>query len=169
LQNGKCYKVFSCLGAIFNIISQKAYNYLNIKERNLDIYFQIALTVSQRSLWTEFATMSFLSLPQSKGVFLRSARDLVVNGCIFMPAKKIANTYVYILYPPRSAVTALPIVICHRMIKKIACTCYWVSFSSIFFEIYGIERPHWLGLVQCNNYHKSDCHLSYTNLFILST
>ena len=60
---------------------EKAYNYLNIKEKILDIYFRIALMVSQRSLRTEFATMSFLSLPQSKGVFLRSARDLVVNGC----------------------------------------------------------------------------------------
>ena len=61
--------------------SEKAYNYLNIKEKNLDIYFRIALMVSQRSLRTEFATMSFLSLPQSKSVFLRSSRDLVVNGC----------------------------------------------------------------------------------------
>ena len=58
---------------------KKAYNYLNIKEKNLDIYFRIALMVSQRSLWTEFATMSILSLPQSKSVFLRSSRDLVVN------------------------------------------------------------------------------------------
>ena len=37
--------------------------------------------VSQRSLRTEFATMSFLSLPQSKSVFLRSSRDPVGNGC----------------------------------------------------------------------------------------
>ena len=58
----------------------KAYNYLNIKENFLDIYFQIALMVGQRSSRTEFATMPFLSLLQSKGVFLRLARDLVVNG-----------------------------------------------------------------------------------------
>ena len=37
--------------------------------------------VNKISLWTEFATMSFLSLPQSKGVFFQLARDLVVNGC----------------------------------------------------------------------------------------
>ena len=37
--------------------------------------------VNQRSLQREFAIMSFLSLPQSKGVFLRSACDLVTNGC----------------------------------------------------------------------------------------
>ena len=60
---------------------EKAYNYLNIKGKNLNIYFRIALMVSQKSLQMEFATMSFLLLPQSKGVFLRSARDLVVNGC----------------------------------------------------------------------------------------
>ena len=60
---------------------KKAYNYLNIREKNLDIYFRIALMVNQISMRTEFATMSFLSLPQSKGVFLRSARDLVENGC----------------------------------------------------------------------------------------
>ena len=78
LQNGKCYKVFSCLDAIFNII---LYNYLNIKENNLDIYFQIALMVSQRSLWMEFATMSLLSLPQSKSVFLELSCDLIINGC----------------------------------------------------------------------------------------
>ena len=60
---------------------KKAYNYLNIEGNFLDIYFWIALMVSQRSLWMEFATMPFLSLPQSKGVFLPLARDLVVNGC----------------------------------------------------------------------------------------
>ena len=59
---------------------KKGYNYLNIKEKKLYNYFRIALMVSQRSLRTEFATMSFLSLPQLKGVFLRSARDPVVNG-----------------------------------------------------------------------------------------
>ena len=31
---------------------KKAYNYFNIKERNLDIYFQIALMVSQSSVTT---------------------------------------------------------------------------------------------------------------------
>ena len=60
---------------------KKAYNSLNIQEKNLDIYFQIALMVNQISLWTEFATMSFFSMPQSKGVFLQSARDLAENGC----------------------------------------------------------------------------------------
>ena len=60
---------------------EKAYNYLNIKEKILDIYFQIALMVNQRSLWTEFATMSLLLLPQSKGVFLQLACDLVIYGC----------------------------------------------------------------------------------------
>jgi hypothetical protein len=60
---------------------KKSYNYLNTKEKNLDIYFQIDLMVNQRSLQREFAIMSFLSLPQSKGVFLRSACDLVTNGC----------------------------------------------------------------------------------------
>ena len=60
---------------------EKANNYLNIKEKKLDIYFRIALIIFQRSLWTEFANMFFSSLPQSKGVFLRLARDLVVCGC----------------------------------------------------------------------------------------
>ena len=36
--------------------------------------------VSLRSLQTEFLTMSFLSLLQVKGIFLRLARDLVVNA-----------------------------------------------------------------------------------------
>ena len=60
---------------------EKANNYLNIKEKKLDIYFRIALIIFQRSLQTEFANMFFSSLPQSKGVFLRLARDLVVCGC----------------------------------------------------------------------------------------
>ena len=58
---------------------KKAYNYLNIEENILGIYFWIALMVGQRSSQMEFVTMSFLLLPQSKGVFLRLARDLVVN------------------------------------------------------------------------------------------
>ena len=37
--------------------------------------------VGQSSSQMEFATMSFLSLPQSKGVFLQLACDPVVNGC----------------------------------------------------------------------------------------
>jgi len=60
---------------------EKANNYLNIREKKLDIYFRIALIVSQRSLGTEFANMFFSSLPQSKGVFVQSAHDLVECGC----------------------------------------------------------------------------------------
>ena len=75
---------------------KKANNYLNIKEKKLGFYFQIALMVSQRSLQTEFAKMFFSSLLQAKGVFLRSARDLVVNGCglpyrHFEPLGKLAT------------------------------------------------------------------------------
>jgi len=90
LQNGKCYTVFSHLDTIFSIIWRKANNYLNIKEKYLNIYFRIALMISQRSLRTEFANMSFSSLPQSKGVFWRSARDLVVCGWI---ESKVADVY----------------------------------------------------------------------------
>ena len=68
---------------------KKAYIYLNIKENFLDIYFQIALMVGQRSLQMEFATMS-LSLSQSKCVFLQLACDLVVNGC-GLPYELIMN------------------------------------------------------------------------------
>ena len=71
------------------------YNYLNIQEKNFNIYFRIVLMVNQISLQTEFATMSFLSLPQSKGVFLRSARDLVVNGC-GIPYNTHRTTFYYI-------------------------------------------------------------------------
>ena len=68
---------------------KKAYNYLNIKENFLDIYFQIALMVGQRSLQMEFATMS-LSLSQSIYIFLQLACDLVVNGC-GLPYELIIN------------------------------------------------------------------------------
>ena len=47
LQNWKCYMVFCYLDAIFSIILWKANNYLNLRERKSDIYFQIALIVSQ--------------------------------------------------------------------------------------------------------------------------
>ena len=51
-----------------------------MRERKSDIYFRIALIVSQRSLQTEFANMFFL--PQSKGVFLRLTHDrTVVCAC----------------------------------------------------------------------------------------
>jgi len=60
---------------------EKANNYLNIKEKNLKFYFQIALIVIQRSLWTEFANMFFFLLLQVKHVFLRLAHDLVIYGC----------------------------------------------------------------------------------------
>ena len=79
LQNGKCYKVFLVWMQSSVLYCEKAYNYLNIKETFLDIYFQIALMVGQRSSWMEFTTMS-LSLPQSKGVFLWLACDPVING-----------------------------------------------------------------------------------------
>ena len=38
---------------------KKAYNYFNIKERNLDIYFQIALMVSQSSVTTVWFGLVF--------------------------------------------------------------------------------------------------------------
>ena len=60
---------------------EKANNYLNIKEKKLNIYFQIVLIVSQRSLRTEFTNTFFSLLPQSKGVFLQLARDWTVCGC----------------------------------------------------------------------------------------
>ena len=80
LQNGKCYKVFLVWMQSSVLYCEKAYNYLNIKGNFLDIYFQIALMVGQRCSWMGFATMSFLSLPQSKGVFLWLAHDPVING-----------------------------------------------------------------------------------------
>ena len=59
LQNGKCYSVFSLPnGQQYNLShGEKLNNYLDIKEKILDFYFQVALIVSWEPLQTEFAKM----------------------------------------------------------------------------------------------------------------
>ena len=75
--------------------------------------------------------------------------------------------------------TALLVVICHRLIQNFVCTCYCMLFRCSKFSVQpGITISFmvavalsWLGkniglgLVQCNSYHKSDCHLSCTENF----
>jgi hypothetical protein len=61
---------------------EKANNYLNIKEKNLDIYFRIALHNSYPEILADgICKYVLLIVAAGERCILRSARDLVVCEC----------------------------------------------------------------------------------------